>query len=109
MNPMNHMQTTYKQVQIPRNVKLFIRVVNLIAQTQGYQQNKQVQLAQTQRNNFQRHHTRFTNTNNDTAVNISTCPENRALLVAQCLTPILQTPTTSKQLHTARTRVSTQV
>jgi hypothetical protein len=29
----------YKQVQIPRNVKLFLRVVTLIAQTQGYQQN----------------------------------------------------------------------
>jgi hypothetical protein len=45
MNQVNHLQTTYNQLQIPRNVKLFIRVVTLIAQTQGSQQNKQVQLA----------------------------------------------------------------
>jgi hypothetical protein len=52
MNPKCHMQTTYKQAQIPRNVKLIIRVVTLIVQTQGYQQNKQVQLAQTQKRFF---------------------------------------------------------
>jgi hypothetical protein len=51
MNPMCHMQTTYKQVQIHRNVKLFINVVTLIAQTEGSQQNKQVQLTHTQTNN----------------------------------------------------------
>jgi hypothetical protein len=79
MNPMNHMQTTFKQVQIPRNVKLFIHMVTLIAQTQGSQQNKQVQLAQTQRSNFQPHHTCFTNNINDTAVNSFTWPENNAL------------------------------
>jgi hypothetical protein len=52
MNPMKHMHTTYKLVQIPRNVKLFIRVVTLKAQTQGHQPNKQVQMFQTQRNSF---------------------------------------------------------
>jgi hypothetical protein len=79
MIPMCHRQTTYKQVQIPRNVKLFIRMVTLIAQTQGFQQNKQVQLAQTQRSNFQPHHTCFTNHNNDTAMNSFTLPENSAV------------------------------
>jgi hypothetical protein len=51
----------------------------LIAQTQGFQQNKQVQLAQTQRINFQQHHMRFTNNNNATAVNNFTWPENSAV------------------------------
>jgi hypothetical protein len=103
MNPMNHTKTTYQQMQIPRNVKIFMRVVTLIAQTQGSQQTKQVQLAQTQRNNFQRHHTRFTYTNIGTAVNIFTMPDKSAPLVAPCLAPNLQKPTPSKQLHTART------
>jgi hypothetical protein len=79
MNPMCHTQPTYKRVQIPRNVKLFIRVVTLIAQTQGSQQNKQVQLAQTQTTFVQQHHTCFTNNSNDTAVNSFTLPENSAV------------------------------
>jgi hypothetical protein len=87
------MQTTYKQVQIPRNMKLFLRVVTLIAQTQGHQQNKEVQLAQTQRSFIQQHHTCFKNNINITAVNSFTLSESALFLVIQCHTANLQAPT----------------